>query len=152
MSWLVDASNKVHPTDHYSLISSDGISASTHAITSRQQNQGEWYDNIQYSPFIEQSRVQGLFRITPFHHHPSTLVTIVEHQFENYVENYEFSCILEFSGEKIHYRRSGYGGDEPPTDRLRQTSFSCSIHTLTDDPEANSLNNIYPGSSCLQAY
>jgi len=35
MSWLVDASNKVHPTDHYSLISSDGISASTHAITSR---------------------------------------------------------------------------------------------------------------------
>jgi hypothetical protein len=71
-------------------------------------------------------------------------VTIVERQFENYVENYEFPCMFEFSGEKKHYRRPSYGCDEPPTDCLRHTSFSCSIHTLTEDLEANTVDKINP--------
>ena len=51
--------------------------------------------------------------------------------------------MFEFSGEKKHYRRSGYGGDEPPTDGFRHTSFSCYSHTLTDYIEANPVNNIH---------
>ena len=72
-------------------------------------------------------------------------MTIVERQFDNYVENYEFPCMFEFSGEKKHYRRSDYGGDEPPTDGFRHTSFSCYSHTLTEDLEAYSVNKINPG-------